>query len=214
MTEYEDVFSRKEIADMYATNEPLPLDDLYELEGTALTIKELNKKIDFFKDYKKKKVEKINEEIKVTENKIEFLKAVIVATLKKFNEKSTRFPGTCDIVSRTQKANWVINDEEEFLRIIENAMESGENVDGVVETVIQKNIVKKEANKLLDSWEKSGKLEELLSDIEEDSEAFVVKKPAYLSVSLKFEEDEDQKKSKDNQEEDVIPSKNSQYDSI
>lgn len=224
MIEYENVFRRKEIFDMYSNNDPFPLDDIYDIEGTALTINDLNKKLDFYKEYKKRKVEQINNEIKVVQSKIDFLKEVIIATLKKFNEKSTNFPGSCEVSSRKQKEKWVIKNEEEFIKIIEKSIEDGEQVDGVIKSVTLKSVVKKEADKLLDSWEKSGKLEEIFKEIEDKDEYFIGKEPSRLSVTLKFEKDvETQEKdeffdSTDvgiEQEEDNIPQKNKLvYDSI
>ncbi len=224
MIEYEDIFRRKEISDMYATNEPFPLDDIYDIEGTALTINSLNRKLDFYKEYKKRKVEQINDEMKVVQNKINFLKAVIVATLKKFNEKSTNFPGSCEVISRKQKEKWVIKDEEEFIKIIEESVDLGDDVDGVIKTVTSKSIVKKEADKLLNSWEKNGKLEEIFEKIKDKDEYFVQKEPSRVSVTLKFDKDiEAQEKdyfdNDDNvdtkQEEEEIPKKGKPvYDSI
>lgn len=222
MIEYEDVFRRKEMSDMFATNVPFPLNDIYEIEGTALTINTLNKKLEFYKEYKKKKAEQINNEIKVVENKINFLKEVITSTLNKFKEKSTKFPGSCEVISRKQKEKWVIKDEEEFIKRVEKAIGDGDNADGVIKSVTTKSVVKKEADKLLDIWEKNGKLEEIFESIEEGTEVFVEKKPSYMSVSLKFEENLEVQE-KDNEdydentekEDDEIPKKSELcYDSI
>ena len=49
MSEFENVFRRKELHDIYASGEVKPLDDLYLLEDVAMTIKDLEKQKDFYK---------------------------------------------------------------------------------------------------------------------------------------------------------------------
>ena len=41
---------KRELAEMYGQGEAKPLDDLYSLEATSLIIKDLDKKIDFYKE--------------------------------------------------------------------------------------------------------------------------------------------------------------------
>jgi len=186
MSEYENVFRRKELNDMYSSGEVNSLDDMYLLEDTALTIKELNKQIEFYKDYKKKKTADINEAVKVIENKIKFWKKVMVATLSENGEKSVKFPGSCNISSRNQKEKWVVNDEEEFIAVLQAAQKSGEVVDDVLEKVIQYNVRKTEASKLLLAWESSGKLEGFLKKAKKGQEEVVAKDPKKTTVSIKF----------------------------
>jgi hypothetical protein len=191
MSEYENVFKRKELHDMYAAGDVKPLDDLYLLEDVALTIKELEKKKDFYKDYKKKKSQDITDEIKVLDNKVQFYKSVMVSTLKSNNEKSVKFPGSCNISSRNQKAKWVVKDEEEFIAVLLAAKKSGEEVDDVLEEVTQLNVRKREASKLLDVWEKSGKLDDFLKKAKEGSGEIVQKDPQKTTISIKFIEVEE-----------------------
>jgi len=192
MSEYENVFRRKELNDMYTSGEVKSLDDLYLLEDVALTIKGLEKKKDFYKDYKKKKSQDINDEIKVIENKVQFYKSIMVSTLESNKEKSVKFPGSCSVSSRNQKAKWVVNDEEEFIAILQAAQKAGEEVDDVLEKVIQYNIRKREANKLLEIWDQSGKLEGFLKKAKKGSGDIVTKEPQKTTVSITFlEVDED-----------------------
>ena len=192
MSEYENVFRRKELHDMYSLGEIIPLDDLYLLEDVALTIKEIDKKIEFYKNYKKKKSQDISDAVKVLENKASFYKDLMVSTLKDHKEKSVKFPGSCAISARNQKATWKIQDEEEFIAVLQEAKKAGEDVDDVLEEVIQFNVRKREANKLLLTWEQSGKLDDFLKKAKKGSGDIVFKEPAKTTVSIKFlEEDED-----------------------
>lgn len=215
MSEFENVFRRKELHDMYADGEIRPLDDMYLIEDTALTVQGLTKKLDFYKGYKKKRAEDIANEIKVIQNKIEFFKGIIIATLKHNKEKSVKFPGSCAASSRNQKPKWQIDDEEEFIAVLQAAKKAGEDVDDVLEEVTQYNVKKREADKLLSIWESSGKLEGFLKKAK-DSESVVSKTPAKTTVALTFVEKEDEE---DEVEEMSIPakagsSKSEDYDTL
>ena len=189
-SEYTNVFRRKELHDIYASGEVKPLDDLYLLEDVAMTIKELEKKKDFYKGYKKRKSQDITDEIKVLDNKVQFYKSLMVSTLEKNKEKSVKFPGSCVISSRNQKAKWVVNDEEEFIAVLQAAQKAGEDVDDVLEEVTQFNVRKREAGKLLDIWEQSGKLDDFLKKAKNGSGDIVKKDPKKTTVSIKFLEEE------------------------
>ena len=198
MSDYENVFKRKELHDMFSLGEIVPLGDLYLLEDVALTVKELNKKIDFYKDYKKKKSQDVSDAIKVLENQISFYKDIMVSTLTDKKEKSVKFPGSCVISTRNQKSKWSIEDEEEFIAVLREAQKSGENVDDVLEKVTQYNVRKREADKLLSIWEQSGKLKDFLAKAKKGSGDIVIKDPAKISVSIKFLEEEDLEEEVDN----------------
>jgi hypothetical protein len=185
MSEYESVFRRKELHDMFSSGEVKPLDDLYLIEDTALTVQELTKRLDFYQDYKKKKMQDIVNEMKVIENKIDFFKNIIVSTLKHNKEKSIKFPGSCSVSSRDQKSRWQIDDEEEFIAVLQEAEKTGEDVDDVLDIVQQYNIRKREADKLLDAWEQNGKLVGFLKKAK-DGKAIVSKLPPKTTVALKF----------------------------
>lgn len=188
MLEYEDVFRRKELQDIFASGEVKPLDDLYLLEDVALTIKELDRKKDFYKGYKKKKSQDVSDAIKVIDNKVKFYKSIMVSTLESNNEKSVKFPGSCNISSRNQKSKWVVNDEEEFIVVLQEAQKAGEDVEDVLEKVVQYNIRKREASKLLEIWDQSGKLEGFFKKAKHGSD-IIIKEPAKKTVAIKFLED-------------------------
>ncbi len=188
--EYEHVFRRKELNEMYSAGEIKPLDDLYLIEDAALTIQSLNKKLDFYKGYKKKKAQDISDEMKVLQNQVDFFKSVIVSTLKHNKEKSVKFPGSCNVSARNQKSRWRIDDEEEFINVLQEAKKDGEEVDDALEVITQYNIRKREADKLLDAWEQSGKLEGFLKKAKKGPKSVVEKEPPVTTVALKFFEQE------------------------
>ena len=209
MSEFESVFRRKELSDIYASGEVKPLDDLYLLEDVALTIKELENKKDWYRDYKKKKSKDVMDAIKVLENKVDFYKSIMVSTLQSNKEKSVKFPGSCTVSSRNQKAKWVVNDEEEFIAVLKEAKKAGEEVDDVLEEVVQFNVRKREASKLLEIWEKSGKLDKFLKKIKKGSDDVVKKEPQKITVSIKYieEDEEDDGDVDDSVDNVVIPKK-------
>lgn len=191
MSEYENVFRRRELHDMFVAGEVKPLEDLYLVEDAALTIQKFSKQLDFYAGYKKKKTQDINDAIKVLTNKVDFFKAVIASTLKDVGQKSVKFPGSCVVSSRNAKAKWKINDEEEFIAILQAAQKSGEDVDNALEKVIQFNVRKREASKLLDIWESSGKLEGFLKMAKDGAKDVVTKEAPKTTIALKFFEEEE-----------------------
>ena len=193
----ENIFNRKELYELYAVGEVKPLDDLMLLEDAALTVKELNKKIQFYKDYKKKKAQDVSDAVQVLLNQIEFYKSVMVSTLKSNKEKSVKFPGSCSISSRNQKAKWRVEDEEEFIAVLKEAQKAGEDVDDVLEKVTQYNVRKREANKLLLVWEQSGKLEGFLKKAKKGIKDIIIKDNAKTTVSISFVEPEDNEEIED-----------------
>jgi hypothetical protein len=185
MSEFENVFRRKELHDMYSDGEVKSLDDVYLIEDTALAVQELTQKLDFYKGYKKKRVQDIADEMKVIQNKIEFFKSIIIATLKQNKQKSVKFPGSCTVSSRNQKPKWQIDDEEEFITVLQEAQKAGEDVDDVLEVVTQYNVKKTPAAKLLATWESSGKLEGFLKKAREGADV-ISKTLAKTTVALSF----------------------------
>ncbi len=184
---YEKVLQRQVLHDMLISGEVRPLEDVFLIEDTALKIQSLNKKIEFYKEYKKNRVQAINDEIKVVQNKIDFYTEVIIATLRENKEKSIDFPGSCSVRSRNQKPKWEIKDDEAFINILRTVQENGEPVDNILKEVVTYSIRKREADKLLDKWEGSGRIKEEIEDI-------VSKIPSKTTIALSFEEkDEDVK---------------------
>ncbi len=192
-----------------------PLDDLYGIEDIALKAQKINKRIEFLKEYKRRKKLAIDKEIEVLENRIEFFKKIIIETFKKEEEKSVDFPGSCSIVSRNQKSNWKITDSDEFIKIIRDAEDKGEKINKAIKEINDYIVVKKEANKLLDIWEQNGNIEKYF-DIEKDNKASKIcieKESAKTNVSFSYPEEENNEEDSEITEED-ISTKNITYDAL
>ena len=150
-------------------------------------IKQLNKKLDFLEEYKKRKVKSIGDETNRIKEKISFYKEVIIKTLQEHKEKTLSFPGSCKVTSKTPKAdNWTIDDEEAFIE----ALKKENELDRVTEELTTIKIIKKEANKLLEDWKKSGKVPECVTGT-----------PPKTSLTISYFEEEK------NIEEDKVPTK-------
>ena len=65
-----DAVAKAELRERCAANDIKPLDDLYDIEYTAMTIKDLTHKIDIQKGYKKSKTQAINDEMARTSSKL------------------------------------------------------------------------------------------------------------------------------------------------
>jgi hypothetical protein len=187
MAEYEQIFHKQELYDLYSKGEIVALDDLYGIEDIGLNIQEMNKKIEFLKEYKRRKRSDIDKEIEIMENKIDFFKKIVITTLKEKKEKGVDFPGSCKAVSRNNKATWNITNEEEFKKIVKKAKEEGEKVEDSLKETVVIDIVKKNASKLLDIWEKNGNFEKYF-EVGEDEKPCVKKEPSKTTVSFRYPE--------------------------
>jgi len=168
---------KKELRDRCLENDVKPCDDLFDIEEIAFIIKDLTHKVDIQKDYKKKKNQAINDEIEVLKNKIDYFKKVIVATLVKHGEKNLNLPDACKVNLRNPKAKWVIDDEEALI----NYLIEQEEIDNCAEKVEGWKITKKEADKILNDWEKS-----------ENLPPSVHKELGEMGVSISFVEKEEE----------------------
>lgn len=131
------------------------LDDIYMIEDVAMGMKELKDKMEFLKEYKKRKTKAITEAMDKIQKEHDMLKNIILATLESKKEKTPlSFPGSCKISTRNQKDEWIIDDEDAFIDVLKAEKE----LDNVAEEMTSYKIIKKEANKLLEVWKKSGKV--------------------------------------------------------
>ena len=185
--EYEQIFHKQELYDLYSKGEIVALDDLYGIEDIGLNIQEMNKKIDFLKEYKRRKKSDIDKEITLMESKIDFFKKIVVETLKDKKEKGVDFPGSCKAVSRNNKAAWKVVDDDEFIKIIKEAEKEGEKTEKAIKEKTTFDVVKKNASKLLDIWEKNGNLEKYF-EVGENETPCVKKEPSKITVSFRYPE--------------------------
>lgn len=149
-----DLVDKKELRERCSNNDVKPLDDLYDIEDVAYIIKECIHKIDVQKGYKKKKTEAINGEIAVLQNRINYFKKVITATLEKKKEKNLHLPDACKVSLRKAIPKWIIDDEEALIEHLIKAKE----IENCAKKIDDWKLVKKDVNKVLNDWEKSESL--------------------------------------------------------
>ncbi len=192
-----DSIERRELKERCANNDVKPLEDKYDLEEAAFAIKECTHKIDIQKGYKRKKNQDISNEIAVLQNKIDYYKKVIVATLEKEGEKNINLTGACKLSLRKARAKWIIDDEESLLKVLEDADEMKNcavKIDGW-------KTDKKKIDKILNDWEKS---ENLPPSVHKDL--------GETGVSISFVEKEEEVPAK--AEDVVVPIKEEDYDEL
>jgi hypothetical protein len=164
-----EIMSSKDIPDQ------LSLSSVYELEDVLSSLKEIDKKVQFLKEYKKNRAAIIDAEIKAYEDKNEWLRNLALTTMSTLapKEKTLSFPGIGKITRRTVKGGWDIIDERSMLAFLEDI--------GVKDDVVETRVVidKKKVKPILDNFSKQR------SDI-----PGVVKKKDYESVTITHEEKE------------------------
>ncbi|NJL70132.1 MAG: hypothetical protein HC888_00360 [Candidatus Competibacteraceae bacterium] len=165
------------VHEILRVGEVKPLSDLHDLEALIAVVKKLDDQIQFYKDFKKKKVAAIDNEIRRVQARVDLLQGVAQETLKANQERGVSFPGTGRISTRSKAANWQIDDEAQLMAWLDAELTPDEH-DAVVVTETVSKIKKKELNKLLDTLEKSGK-----------RPAGVTAIPATTSLSISFDDD-------------------------
>jgi len=111
----------------------------------------MEKKINRYKELKKKRIDPITEETNKLNGRIDYMKKVIIATLDDNGENSVAFPGVAKVIKKKAKAKWIVTDEKELLEYLK---EENEYDNTVVETP---KIVKKDLNSVLDKLSGQGK---------------------------------------------------------
>ena len=193
--------NKLELIEMFDKKDIKSLDDLYTIENVAMGIKQLNKKLDFLEEYKKRKVKSIGDETNRIKEKISFYKEVIIKTLQEHKEKTLSFPGSCKVTKRKTPDKWIINDEEAFREVLKGTPEEEQIVQEMVQYIIDKKV----ANKVLKAWDASGKIEDVKESVE--------KKIGGMSVSIQYDKKENV--GDEDVEEDIpVKEKKPDYDSL
>lgn len=124
------------------------LDSKYEIEDALLVVKSAEESVEFYKELKKYRVKRIDEQIGLMESKAEKLRKVILNTMvaTEPSKKTLNFPGVGKVTRRAGKPSWEIKNEKEMLDFLEEQGVKNQ----VVET--KEVISKKEANKLFDCF--------------------------------------------------------------
>lgn len=128
------------------------LDSIYEIEDILETIARSDRKIEHFEKLKKHRTNILDEKITQLENENIRLRQVIMDTMKALapDDKTVDFPGVGKVTRKKPKEKWVVENEEEVIKYLEQ-----EKLDKNAVKVVKK-IVKKELDKVLDNAAKRG----------------------------------------------------------
>lgn len=146
------IIDGKKIADLLAGGVNI-LNSEYELEDVIASIQDMRNKIKFFEELKKKRAAAIKAEILKLTGYIKILEDIVMKTMEQTSHKSLNFPGVGRISVVNRKGKWVVEDEGQLLDYL---VEQDETV--LDKVYVSKNsIVKKELDKVLNIWKKTGK---------------------------------------------------------
>ena len=146
---------KKDIVTMLTSEDVTHLEEECDIEELILSISGIDKTLEWYKELKKKRIEKITAEMDKLSKRKDRLKDVIAATLTENGTKSLNFPGIGKVSVRNVKGKWNIEDEESLAAYLQKELE-GEELNKIV--VTKTVIVKAPLKKVLDLWEKNGSL--------------------------------------------------------
>jgi hypothetical protein len=125
-----------------------------EIEDLIIAISSFDKKQEFLRRLKKKRIDVIEAEInKVEANKAK-LKSIILATLNKENVNSLAFPGVGKVFKRKISGSWKVEDEEAVISALSSL--DKKEIENVL--LFKPKLDKRELNKFLDKRLESGKV--------------------------------------------------------
>jgi len=159
------ILDQGKIKQLLETGEAVALDSELEIEDCIVMIAGIDKRLSFLKRLKEDRVKRISAELHKYESKREFIRNVILATLKANSLKSLDFPGVGRVVSRNTKGKWIIEDEDALIPVLENQLDADEMAKLVKTT---KTLVKKELDAVLDAMDKAG--EELPNTVKKEED--------------------------------------------
>ena len=120
------------------------LEDIFEVEGVLLIIKDISDKIEFYKNLKKKRNNDIDDTIAHLDRKQDRLRSIIFNTIKtKSNKKTVNFPSVGKVSIKKTKTSWEIIDEKTLL----DFLKQNNDIEGVAE--IKTKVKKRELNEKL-----------------------------------------------------------------
>lgn len=150
------------------------LTDKFDIETVVLAMKDMNQKIEFLKELKKRRAQVIDEQVTLLENNMQILQNAIVNCLNLNKEKTLDFPGVGKVQVRNTKGTWQINDSDALKAYIEASQRNGSDY---IDYSWKFN--KKEVNKLLNKLEENNNIPD-----------YVSKEADRQSLSVSFAKDE------------------------
>jgi len=146
-----ETYNRSIIVDIIKAREAKPLDSEFEIEDCIAYINEIDKKIEFLDGLKRKRIQDVDHQVDILEERKELLKQTISKTLKNNNKTSLSFPGVGKVSIKTTPKKWIVMDEDEIIEILKKQLKDEE-----YNTVVTPSVVKSELNKVLTIWDISG----------------------------------------------------------
>lgn len=125
-----------------------------EIEDLIIAISSFDKKQEFLKRLKKKRVAVIEAEIDKVEANKNKLKSIILSTLNKENVNSLAFPGVGKVFKRKVSGSWKVEDEEAVISALSSL--DKKEIENVL--LFKPKLDKRELNKLLDNRLAVGKV--------------------------------------------------------
>lgn len=128
------------------------LSSVFDIEEVLLYLRDVEGRVEFLKELKRARTQKIDESIGRCEEQVGKLKAIILNTMKTYepNKKTIPFPGVGKVARRKTPAKWVIDDEQKFIEWLSEA-------DRQVAVKVKESVVKKEADKVLERTKAASK---------------------------------------------------------
>lgn len=95
------------------------LTDKFDIEIVLVAIQSLQKKIDFLKELKKRRIDAINSQLNQHENDISILQDAILECMTLQSEKTLNFPGVGKVQTRKIKGNYEILDDVKLMEFLD-----------------------------------------------------------------------------------------------
>jgi len=149
------------------------LSDKYEIEQVLSAMQQMERKVEFLKELKRRRVALIDEQIAAEQSNIEKLEESVKNCMATNKAKSLDFPGVGKVALRNTKGTWTINDE--------NGLKTHLEALGKFDEVVEESwrFKKKDLNKLLDELQANN-----------NTSTFVTKEPDRVSLSVSYPKEE------------------------
>ena len=100
-------------------SEDTTLSSTFEIEDILLLIDKISKKVTYYKDLKKHRMQSIDNKVSDLTTKEAVLRRVILNTMTKMNEKSLDFPDIGKVSRRKSKAAIVVEDQDQVIAFLD-----------------------------------------------------------------------------------------------
>lgn len=102
-----------------ALSDDATLSSTFEIEDILLLIDDINKKVDYYKELKKHRVQSIDSKVADLTEREAALRRVILNTMQKLGEKSLDFPDIGRVSRRKPKPTVVVEDQDQVIAFLD-----------------------------------------------------------------------------------------------